>query len=78
MSLGSGVVSIVGTVGAAVSGAATSPGDVPAVMGIGVGVASVVVPMYLSEPAPKEVRGKLTSLMRQLVTVGILVAYVAD
>lgn len=46
--------------------------------GIGVGIASVVVPLYLTELAPKQSRGGLTSLMQLLVTVGILVAYVTD
>lgn len=47
-------------------------------MGIGVGISSVVVPMYLSEPAPKEVRGKLTSLMQLRVTTGVFIAYLVD
>ncbi|MFI5613651.1 sugar porter family MFS transporter [Amycolatopsis sp. NPDC051903] len=78
MILGSGLVFIVGTLGAALSGTAPLLVTFRFVMGVGVGIASVVVPMYLSELAPKEVRGKLTSLMQLLVTVGILVAYVAD
>ncbi|BDH10892.1 hypothetical protein HOK021_20710 [Streptomyces hygroscopicus] len=47
-------------------------------IGIGVGIASVVVPLYLTELAPKQLRGGLTSLMQLLVTVGIFVAYVTD
>ncbi|WP_407289203.1 MFS transporter [Streptomyces sp. BP-8] len=45
---------------------------------IGVGIASVVVPLYLTELAPQHARGGLTSLMQLLVTVGIFVAYVTD
>lgn len=48
------------------------------VLGIGVGIASVVVPLYLTELAPPHIRGGLTSLMQLLVTVGIFLAYVVD
>jgi sugar porter (SP) family MFS transporter len=73
-----GVVFIVGTLGSAL---ATGPSVLVAfrfVMGVGVGIVSVVVPMYLTELAPKEIRGRLTSLMQLLVTVGIFLAYVTD
>lgn len=56
MILGSGAVFVLGTLGAALSGNATFLVGFRFVMGVGVGVASVVVPMYLSELAPKEVR----------------------
>jgi MFS family permease len=78
MILASGAVFTVGTLGAALAGGAPLLVAFRFVMGIGVGIASVVVPMYLSELAPKEIRGKLTSLMQLLVTIGILVAYLAD
>ncbi|MFF0463793.1 sugar porter family MFS transporter [Streptomyces mexicanus] len=48
------------------------------VLGVGVGIASVVVPLYLTELAPKHIRGGLASLMQLLVTVGIFLAYVVD
>jgi sugar porter (SP) family MFS transporter len=76
--LGAGAVFTFGTLGAALSGTAALLVGFRFVMGVGVGIASVVVPMYLSELAPKEIRGKLTSLMQLLVTVGIFVAYLAD
>jgi sugar porter (SP) family MFS transporter len=71
-------VFILGTLAAAL---ATEPWTLIAfrfVLGIGVGIASVVVPLYLTELAPKHIRGGLTSLMQLLVTVGIFLAYVAD
>jgi sugar porter (SP) family MFS transporter len=76
--LGAGTVFTFGTLGAALSSTAALLVGFRFVMGVAVGIASVVVPMYLSELAPKEIRGKLTSLMQLLVTVGIFVAYLTD
>ncbi|MCD2195746.1 sugar porter family MFS transporter [Actinomycetospora endophytica] len=73
-----GVVFVVGTLGAALGVSALMLVGFRFVMGIGVGIISVVVPMYLSELAPKEIRGRLTSLMQLLVTIGIFLAYVTD
>ncbi len=73
-----GVVFVVGTLGAALGVSALMLVAFRFVMGIGVGIISVVVPMYLSELAPKEIRGRLTSLMQLLVTTGIFLAYVID
>ncbi|WP_433798437.1 sugar porter family MFS transporter [Actinomycetospora sp. CA-084318] len=73
-----GVVFVIGTLGAALGLNAAMLIGFRFVMGIGVGIISVVVPMYLSELAPKEIRGRLTSLMQLLVTVGIFLAYVTD
>ncbi|UNO42697.1 sugar porter family MFS transporter [Streptomyces sp. MST-110588] len=71
-------VFILGTLGASL---ATGPWSLIVfrfVIGTGVGIASVVVPLYLTELAPKHLRGGLTSLMQLLVTVGIFLAYVTD
>jgi sugar porter (SP) family MFS transporter len=73
-----GVVFVIGTLGAALGLNAAMLIGFRFVMGIGVGIISVVVPMYLSELAPKEIRGRLTSLMQLLVTIGIFLAYVTD
>ncbi len=73
-----GVVFVLGTLGAALGVSAVMLVAFRFVMGIGVGIISVVVPMYLSELAPKEIRGRLTSLMQLLVTIGIFLAYVTD
>lgn len=76
--LSSAVVFTVGTAGAALATSAATLIASRFVIGIGVGIASVVVPLYLTELAPKEARGKLTSLMQLLVTIGIFVAYLTD
>ncbi|MEJ8647398.1 sugar porter family MFS transporter [Streptomyces sp. MS1.AVA.3] len=71
-------VFILGTLGASFAFGPASLIVFRFVIGIGVGIASVVVPLYLTELAPKQLRGGLTSLMQLLVTVGIFVAYVTD
>lgn len=46
--------------------------------GIGIGVASIIVPLYISEVAPASVRGSLVTCYQLAVTVGILIAYLAN
>ena len=48
------------------------------VLGLGVGTASALVPAYISESAPTDVRGSLSSLFQLAITVGILVAYLVN
>lgn len=69
------IVFVIGTIGAALSLSAAMLIAFRLVIGLGVGIVSVVVPMYLSELAPKEIRGALSSLMQLMVTTGIFVAY---
>ncbi|MBC7565985.1 MAG: sugar porter family MFS transporter [Pedobacter sp.] len=46
--------------------------------GVGVGIASIVVPLYLSEIAPAHVRGRLVTCYQLAITVGILLAYITN
>lgn len=48
------------------------------VLGVAVGAASVMVPLYISEMSPTPVRGTLSSLFQLAITIGILVAYVIN
>lgn len=48
------------------------------VIGTGIGIASFISPMYISEVAPKSIRGAMVSLTQLMVTVGILVAYLVS
>jgi sugar porter (SP) family MFS transporter len=49
-----------------------------AVLGIAVGTASFVSPMYISENTPPRIRGGTVSFNQLMVTSGILVAYVIN
>jgi SP family arabinose:H+ symporter-like MFS transporter len=46
--------------------------------GVGIGFASVVCPMYISELAPSQIRGKLISFYQLAITLGILAAYFSN
>lgn len=48
------------------------------VLGVAVGAASVMVPLYISEMSPTPVRGTLASLFQLAITIGILVAYIIN
>lgn len=47
-------------------------------LGLAVGVASTTCPVYISEVAPTNVRGRLVTLFQLAVTAGILVAYLVS
>ncbi|PTX64418.1 SP family arabinose:H+ symporter-like MFS transporter/SP family xylose:H+ symportor-like MFS transporter [Melghirimyces profundicolus] len=46
--------------------------------GIGIGFASIVVPMYISEISPPSIRGVLTSFYQVAITLGILIIYIVN
>ena len=62
------------------SGLPTLPGIIAArVMGgIGIGLASNIVPLYISEIAPARIRGRLVTYYQFALTLGILVAYLTN
>ncbi|MCF6768038.1 sugar porter family MFS transporter [Thiotrichales bacterium 19S11-10] len=47
-------------------------------LGLAVGVASFVVPLYLSEIAPTRLRGGFIAMYQQMITVGIFLIYVSN
>ncbi|MFD5146682.1 MFS transporter [Streptomyces sp. NPDC058401] len=48
------------------------------ILGLAVGSASTVVPLYLAEIAPPRLRGRLVTANQVLLTVGILVSYLVN
>jgi SP family galactose:H+ symporter-like MFS transporter len=48
------------------------------VLGLAIGVASFTAPLYISEIAPPNVRGRLVGLNQLAITLGILLSYVVD
>ena len=75
------IAAVTFAVGAA--GAALAPGVgalvlFRVVLGLAVGTAAVIVPLYLSEVAPTEVRGAVSSLNQLAIVFGILSAYVVN
>lgn len=47
-------------------------------VGLAVGIVNFIVPLYLSEVAPKQMRGTLVSLYQWAITAGILFSYVVN
>lgn len=65
------------------AGAALAPDTVwliiaRVVAGIAIGVASFVSPLYISEIAPVDIRGKLVSINQVALTSGIVISYLVD
>ncbi len=64
-------------------GAALAPGTAWLVVarviaGTAIGVASFVAPLYISEIAPADIRGKLVSINQVALTTGIVISYLVD
>ncbi len=67
--------------GALASAASQSPWELiwaRFILGIAVGAASFVAPMYISELAPKRIRGGVTSFNQLMVVSGIFVSYIVN
>jgi sugar porter (SP) family MFS transporter len=74
----SGAIYVVGALGSAAAQSSTELIVARFVLGIAVGTASFVSPMYISELAPKRIRGGVTSFNQLMVVIGILLAYIVQ
>ena len=74
----SGTIYVIGALGSAFSQDATQLIIARFVLGIAVGAASFVSPMYISELAPKRIRGGVTSFNQLMVVLGIFGAYIIN
>ncbi len=46
--------------------------------GLGIGIASVLAPLYISEFSPAKIRGRLVALYQMSIVIGILLAYFSN
>jgi len=75
------VTAIIFAAGAVVCAAATSPAMLIVgriIVGLGIGLSSGTVPVYISEVSPADARGWTVSLFQLAITIGILLAYIVD
>ncbi len=74
----SAVIFSVGAIGAALAPSVGVLVVFRVVLGVAVGAAALIVPLYLSEIAPTEIRGAISSLNQLMIVVGILLAFVVN
>lgn len=74
----SGAIYVVGALGCALSVNTAMLLGFRFLLGLSVGTASFVAPMYISEVAPPKARGGLTSFNQLAVTAGILISYLVN
>jgi sugar porter (SP) family MFS transporter len=74
----SGCIYVVGALASALSQSAPELIAARFVLGLSVGTASFVSPMYISELAPKRIRGGVTSFNQLMVVSGIMAAYIVN
>ena len=72
------IIFTVGALGAALAPNVTVLVLFRIVLGVAVGAAALIVPLYLSEVAPTEIRGAVSSLNQLMIVVGILIAYIVN
>jgi SP family galactose:H+ symporter-like MFS transporter len=76
-----GLAALMFIAGSVWSGLATSPAQLIGarlLLGLAVGIASFTAPLYLSEVAPRQVRGAMISTYQLMITVGILAAFLSN
>lgn len=72
---------VVFSIGALFSSVSTSIGILigcRVFLGLAVGMASFTAPLYLSEIAPRSIRGALISMYQLMITIGIVLAFLSD
>lgn len=72
------IIFILGSLASAIATGAAFLAVARFVLGLAVGGAGMVVPVYIAESAPSDIRGSLVSLQQFLITVGILLSYLIN
>ncbi|MGI8866111.1 MAG: MFS transporter, partial [Rubrobacteraceae bacterium] len=78
MTLVAAAIFVIGAIG---SGLAPNVGFLigsRVVLGVAVGSSTVLVPSYIAEIAPPDIRGTLSALFQLAITIGIVVAYLVN
>jgi SP family arabinose:H+ symporter-like MFS transporter len=73
-----GILYFVGAVGSALAPNVVTFIAARVIGGLGIGISTVVAPMYISEIAPPKYRGRLAGMFQFNIVFGILVAYVSN
>src|SRR5260370_19034450 len=73
-----GVLYLVGAVGSALAPNVATFIVARVIGGLGIGISTVVAPMYISEIAPPEHRGRLAGMFQFNIVFGILIAFVSN
>jgi sugar porter (SP) family MFS transporter len=73
-----GAIYVLGALGSAVAQDPTQLIIARFVLGLAVGTASFVAPMYISELTPKQIRGGVTTFNQLMIVLGILCAYIVN
>ncbi len=73
-----GVLYLLGAVGSALASSVWVFIAARVVGGLGIGISTVVAPMYISEIAPPQHRGRLAGMFQFNIVFGILVAFVSN
>lgn len=76
--IASGLLFSISALGCMLSGSHTELIIFRLVGGLGVGVASMLSPLYISEVSPAKIRGRMVALYQFAITLGILSAYFAN
>ena len=69
------VLFLVSTLGSALAASASQLVILRILGGLGIGIASVVGPLYIAEICPPQIRGRMIALYQLAITVGILCAF---
>ncbi|RYE28218.1 MAG: MFS transporter [Sphingobacteriaceae bacterium] len=76
--ISSAVLFLISAIGCAVSASFTALILFRIVGGLGIGVASMVSPLYISEFSPSRLRGTMVSVYQLALTIGIVLAYFSN
>lgn len=76
--LASALFFLVSAVGSALAGSVSSLVFYRIIGGTGIGIASILSPLYIAELSPSKLRGRLVALYQLAITIGILSAYLSN